>query len=119
MRYSGKFGFAIPTETAPGVMDDVITEREYIGDVVQRTEAFSVMDSVLPQYRTTTSVSVLSDGVLAENYDGLRYISYMGKNWSVSSAVYEFPRLIVYIGELYNGPLPEGIGEPLDEPITP
>lgn len=106
MRYSGKFGFAESTETAPGVMEDVITERDYIGDVVQRTETLSVNDSVLPQYRTTTSVSVLSDGVLAETYKNLRYISYMGSNWSVSSAVFQFPRLVVYIGDIYNGPLP-------------
>ena len=109
MRYSGKFGYAESTETTPGVMEDVITERDYIGDVVQRTEAFKLADSVLPQYRTTTSVSVLSDGVLAENYKDLRYISYMGANWSVSSAVYQFPRLIVYIGDRYNGPLPEDV----------
>lgn len=119
MRYSGKFGFSESTETAPGVMEEVITERDYLGDLVQRTEAFSVADSVLPQYRTTTSVSVLSDGVLTENYKKLRYISLMGENWSVSSAVYQFPRLIVYVGDIYDGPVPadEGIGEPIDEPI--
>lgn len=102
-------------------MEDVITERDYIGDVVQRTEAFTVEGSVLPQYRTTTSVSVLSDGVLAEKYSNLRYISYMGQNWSVSSVVQQYPRMVVYIGELYNGPLPvpepEGISELIDEPL--
>jgi len=107
MRYSGIFGFAESVETAPGVMTDVITEREFLGDVVQRTEAFNVQNSVLPEYRTTTSVSVLSDGVLAENYRSLRYISYMGENWSVASAVYQHPRLVVYIGDRYNGPLPQ------------
>lgn len=85
-------------------MEDVITERDYLGDLIQRTEAFTVANSVLPEYRTTTSVSVLSDGVLAENYMNLRYISILGKNWSVASAVLQFPRLIVYVGEVYNGP---------------
>lgn len=104
MRYSGTFGFSESTETAPGVMEDVITQRDYLGDVVQRTEVFSTAESVLPQYRTTTSISVLSDGVLAENYRNIRYVSYMGRNWAVSSAVMQFPRLVIYISEVYNGP---------------
>lgn len=107
MKYVGKFGFATgQTETSPGVTEDVIVERDYIGDVVQRTEAFDVAGSVLPQYRTTTSVSVLSDGVLKESYSDLRYISYMGENWTIGSAVLQWPRLIIYIGEVYNGPTP-------------
>lgn len=107
MRYSGKFGFSESTETAPGVMEDVITERDYLGTVEQRTETFSTSDSVLPQYATSTSVSVLSDGVLAENYRNLRYVTYMGERWQVASAVYQFPRLIAYLGEVYNGPTPK------------
>lgn len=107
MRYSGKFGLAVPTEIAPGVWDDVITERDYIGDVVQSTEAFSLEGSVLPQYRTTTSVSVLSDGVLKENYTDLRYVTHAGQRWTIASIAVQPPRLVIYIGEVYNGPIPD------------
>lgn len=106
MRYSGKVGYAVQTEVSPGVWEDTITERAKLGTVIQRTEALDSGDSVLPQYRTTTSVSVLCDGVLKENYDNLRYVSYMGKNWTISSAVMQWPQLVLYIGEVYNGPLP-------------
>ena len=104
MRYSGKIGFAQNLEVAPGVYDDVITEREYFGDLLQRTEAFNVEGSVLPQYRTNTSVSVLLDGLLVENYDNIRYISLMGKNWTVSSVVFVHPRITLFVGEVYGGP---------------
>lgn len=107
MRYSGKFGYGQSEEVRPGIWEDVITERDHIGDVVQTTEAFDVSGSVLPQYRTTTSVSVLSDGVLAESYKSLRYVTHAGERWSVASAVLQPPRLVVYIGEVYNGPIPE------------
>lgn len=106
MRYSGKIGYAVPTETAPGVWVDVITEHPKIGDVVQRTEVLDGSDSVIPQYRTTTSISVLSDGVLKENYRHLRYVSYMGENWMIGSAVMQDRRLVIYIGEVYDGPTP-------------
>ena len=104
MKYFGKFGFAESSEVAPGVWEDVITERDYIGDVVQVTEAFSVDGSVLPTYRTTTSVSVISDGVLKKNYKNLRFIEFQGDVWVVASSVQQWPRLIIYIGEVYNGP---------------
>lgn len=106
MRYSGKIGFAASVEKAPGVYEDVITEREYVGDVVQRTETFAQEDSVHAQYRTTTSVSVLSDGVLKENYSDIRYVTYAGVRWTIASVVVQWPRLVIYIGEEYNGPVP-------------
>lgn len=107
MRYSGNFGFGEPAETAPGVWEDVVTERPYLGDVKQSTEAFSVAGSVLPQYRTNTSVSVLSDGVLREKYTHLRYVTYMGQKWTIASCVHEPPRIVIYMGEVYNGPTPD------------
>ena len=112
MRYSGKIGYAVQTETSPGVWEDTITERAKLGTVKQRTEALDSGSSVLPEYRTTTSVSVLCDGVLKENYDNLRYLSHLGKNWVIASAVMEWPELILYIGEVYNGPLPIPEEEP-------
>jgi hypothetical protein len=107
MRYSGKFGFAESTEVRPGIWEDVITESDHLGEVVQSTEAFTVDGSVIPQYRTTTSVSVLSDGVLKENYTHLKYITYAGENWTIASVVVQPPRIVIYIGEVYNGPTPE------------
>lgn len=106
MRYSGKIGIAVQTETAPGIWKDTITEHSKLGDVKQRTEVLGSDDSVLPQYRTTTSISVLSDGVLKENYKNLRYVTYMGERWTIASVVNEPPRLVLYIGEVYNGPTP-------------
>jgi hypothetical protein len=108
MKYSGKFGISTgQEETSPGVRDDVIVERDYIGDVIQETENVVVEGEVLPTMRTTTSFSVISDGVLKEHYRDLRYVTYAGERWSIASVVLQPPRLVVYIGEVYNGPTPE------------
>lgn len=88
-------------------MEDVITERNYLGDVIQRTETFNTAASVLPQYQTTTSVSVLSDADLAKNYRSIRYVTYLGDRWEVSSVVMQYPRLVLYLGDVYHGPTPE------------
>lgn len=107
MRFAGMIGFSKPVEKAPDVMEDVITEVEYMGDVVQRTEAFRTAQSVLPEYRLTTSVSVLADEHLTGNYRAIRYVTYLGDRWEVASAVMQYPRLVLYLGEPYHGPAPE------------
>lgn len=104
MKYSGKIGFSMQVETSPGVWDDQITERDYIGDVIQRTERLDAEGVILPRYRVTTSISVLSDGVLKERYSDARYVSLHGINWVIASIIHKFPRMEIYLAEEYNGP---------------
>lgn len=106
MKYSGKIGFASKVETSPGVWEDEITERDYIGDVLQRTERLDTGSTIIPSYRTTTSYSVLSDGVLKERYSDVRYISDQGTRWKVDSIIRKFPRIEMFVSEEYNGPTP-------------
>ena len=37
----------------------------------------------------------------------IRYITYKGIRWQIQSIVDEPPRIVIYIGEKYNGPTPE------------
>ena len=106
MKWAGKIGFASPVKLRPGVSEDSITERDYLGDVLQRTERLDHAGQILPNARITTSISVLSDGVLKERYSDIRYISFMGNNWAVNSVIHKPPRMEIYLAEEYNGPTP-------------
>lgn len=107
MRYSGKLGLAQQSEVRPGIWEETVTEKPILGKVEQRTEALAGSSSVIPEYRTTTSISVLSRGPDQLNNADIRYVVYMGVRWTVVSMVYEYPHLVLYIGEKYNGPIPE------------
>ncbi len=106
MRWSGLLGYAQVTEVKSGVWEDVITEVEALGELIQRTEALDSGDTVLPQYRTTTSVSVLTgeDRVPGAT---IRFITLRGKAWLIASVVRQHPRDVIYIGEEYHGPRAE------------
>jgi hypothetical protein len=104
MRYSGKLGIAEQTERAPGIWEETITEVDVLGSVEQRTEVLDTSDSVLPRYTTTTSISVLAR---PENHASIRYVTYLGKRWEIGSIVTQFPKIVIYIGKEYHGPLPE------------
>jgi hypothetical protein len=108
MRYSGKLGISQQKETSPGVWEETITEHDVLGDLVQRTEVLALADTVLPTYRTTTSISVLSRGVGDVDNSSIRYVTYAGKRWTIGSLVDQRPRLVIYIGEEYHGPIPDG-----------
>lgn len=108
MRWAGKLGITQQTEVKPGIWDDVIIEVPAKGDLVQRTEALDSGSSVLPQYRTTTSVSVLSTGLPPRS---MVYLTLSGDRRAISSAVYQHPRLVLYVGEVYHGPIAGGTPE--------
>jgi hypothetical protein len=106
LRYSGKLGLAEQIEDPPGVWDEKITEHDVVGDMVQRSEALEQGDNVLPRHVTTTSVSLLSRGVGPQDHSMFRYLTHAGKRWSISSIVDQPPRIVLYFGEEYRGPIP-------------
>lgn len=106
MRWAGKVGYAHQEETSPGNWEDVITEVDAKGILLQTTEPLDSGDSVLPRYRTTTSVSILANGRRVPS-SGIRYITWDGERWQVSTVVRQPPRFVIYIGEVYRGPIPE------------
>lgn len=106
MRYSGSVGISTMLEVSPGVWESHIAEKPIRGELLQRTETFVHGDAIHPEYRTTTSVSVLPPGENVDGYDDYVYVTLRGKRWTISSIVHEYPRLKIYIGEVYNGPTP-------------
>lgn len=104
MRWSGKLGFSTEVEVSKGRIEDSITETPAMGDVETRTDTFSTSDQVLPEHRTSTSVSVLLGSSERVDFSKLRYITHRGRRYVPSSIVEEHPRVVIYIGEEYNGP---------------
>jgi len=107
VRYSGALGLVEQTEVRPGIWEETVTEVPVLGTVRQRTEVLRSADNVLPEYATTTSISVPARGVGPMDNSNIRYITYKGHRWQIASIVDEPPRIVVYMGEEYNGPTPE------------
>lgn len=106
MRCSEKLGIVEQSEVRPGIWEETVTEVPVLGDVRQRTEVLDGTDAVLPRYRTTTSISVPARGVGPQDNSNIRYITYRGFRWQISTIVDEPPKIVIYIGEVYNGPTP-------------
>lgn len=112
MRWAGMIGVSARTLVRPGIWEDVITEIPKMGTVEARTETFREEGNVHATYANSTSVSVLSAGPDKVAYNDYRYITHLGVRWSIGSIMFQYPHMVIYLGEEYHGPEP---GEPADD----
>lgn len=103
-KFSGKVGFGVPTETSPGVWQDVITERPYFGDVERNTRQLRDDQKVNSDVFVNNSISIVADAYANETFFAIRYVWWAGTCWAVSDVEVVSPRLIMRLGGVYNGP---------------
>lgn len=105
-KYHGKVGFVTFQEKTPGVDVEAPVEREYFGDVYRNTKRWSKGTDINPDLTLNNQISIVADQYARDNLYAIRYVSWMGTRWSISNVDVQHPRLILTIGEVYNGPTP-------------
>jgi len=103
-KYFGTIGYGETKETAPGVWEDVIIEKQYFGDVVRNTRQLREGDQVNNDLTVGNSISIVADAYANEHFFAIRYISWAGTLWKVSDVDVQSPRLLLRLGGVYNGP---------------
>lgn len=107
-RFFGEVGYgeAVETPDDSGVHVDVITERLYFGDVIRNTRKLEQGDQLNPDISVGNSISIVADQYATEHFFNIKYVKWEGVLWTVTSVEVRRPRLILDIGEVYNGPVP-------------
>ena len=105
-RFYGPVGFGITKETAPSVYEEQIIERNYSGDILQFSRRFDNAQQVNDNLAVTNKISIIGNPFAYENFANIRYVKWMGARWKVSSIEVDYPRLVMSIGGVYNGPEP-------------
>lgn len=107
-RFSGRIGFAEEKETAPGVVQKVITERMYFGDIVRNRYSPQPTDTVNGTISIQNQISIVADPFTFENYFSMQYVVWKGFAWTISAIDIEgYPRMLITLGGAYNGPKAE------------
>ena len=108
MKWCGNVGYAESKETVPGVWEDVITERFYAGDLLRNTRRLQSGDHVNDDINISNQISFVADPYAYQNFHLIQYVEFMGTCWKVSSIdASQYPRLVLELGGVYNGPKPE------------
>lgn len=108
MKYYGAIGYAETVETDPvnhpGVYKEVITERFYYGDVVRNNRRLEPSGQQLnDNINISNSFSIVADPYAYQNFHAIRYLTWMGTKWRVSSVdASSPPRLSLEVGGIYN-----------------
>lgn len=105
-RFHGKVGYGESEETAPGVWTDAITEFSYFGDVVRNTRYLRDGENLNQDLSVGNSISIVADAYANEHFHAIRYVEWAGSLWTVTAVEVQAPRLLLTLGEVYNGPTP-------------
>lgn len=102
-RYYGKVGYSVPTETSPGVWEDVISEIDYYGDVIRSTSRVENGTGINDDITVSNTISILADPFAFQNFSFMKYLEWMDCLWKITNVEVQYPRLLLTIGGVYNG----------------
>lgn len=105
-RFFGVVGYGETTEVSPGIWSDIITEREYYGDITYTLRRLQDTSNLNDDLVTSNAISILADPYANENFVAIRYVIWAGTRWTVNTVEVQSPRLILRLGGVYNGPIP-------------
>ena len=104
MKYVGKIGFwNDDVEIRSGVFKPGIVEKTYTGDILRNYQRWSGTETQNTNLSFNNKISIIADLYLNNNLSSIKYITYMGNKWKVSGMEVNYPRVIMDIGEVYNG----------------
>ena len=101
-KYYGSVGYGITEETAEDVYTEVITERQYYGDVQRNMNRWQSSQNLNDDLEIDVSISIVADPFALQHFSNIRYIVWNGVKWKVRSVDVQYPRLILSIGGVYN-----------------
>lgn len=107
-KYCGKIGFET-SNSEPDEYGDCgvgIEERLYYGDItkVRYNNQNSSFETTITDTNISNSFSILADPFCLANFHLMRYIVWNDVKWKINSIEVQYPRVILTVGGVYNGP---------------
>lgn len=101
-KFCGVVGYAL-SNNVDGIVTESIEERRYYGDVLNNNRRLENNDVINDNIKINNSISILADAYAYEHFYAMRYVTYMNVKWRVTNVEVKRPRLILTLGDVYNG----------------
>ena len=101
-KFYGIIGYGETKEIRPGVWNNVITEKNYYGDVLQFNKRLESGGNFNDNINISNKISIVSDLFANENFYSMLYVEFMGAKWKITNVEVQYPRLILTVGGVYN-----------------
>lgn len=102
-KFYGSIGYVETVETTPGVWKEVITEKPCYGDLIKSSRNLSSSGEINDDVTLSNNVSIISDPYTVNNIANMRYITFRGTKWKITSVDIDYPRLTLVTGGVYHG----------------
>lgn len=106
-RFYGIIGYVKSAEKAPSVYEDIVTEKTYFGNFVRDSRHWTSSGGVNDDLTFNHTISIIADDFATKNLGFIKYVIISGCRVSVTGIEVQRPRIILTLGGLYNGPLPD------------
>lgn len=101
MRWCGKIGYEVMTETAVDVWTPTIVERTYYGDVDRTIGHIQNGESINDNLQLNMQVRIVADAFAFEHFSQIRYAEVFNSKWKVTSVEVNRPRITLNFGGVY------------------
>lgn len=101
-KYCGTIGFSATVEVEPGIWEDQIVERTYYGDLTRNSSRYQPSGGVNDNIVISNNISIIADPYASENFQHMRYATFMGAKWKITNADVVYPRINLTLGGIYN-----------------
>lgn len=98
-------------ETAPGVWEEVVSERVYFGELYRSARRLESSGQVNDDVNISNRIRIVADPYAREHFFSMRYVIFQGAKWKVREVEVQYPGLILTVGGLYHGESTDGTAE--------
>ena len=104
-KWYGRVGYVKTVETEPGIWEPEVKERPYYGDLLKNVSKWATnTNSVNDNLNIANQISIVADPYAYQHFSSIKYVEFMGAMWDVTSVEPQYPRLILTVGGVYDGP---------------
>lgn len=102
-KYSGLIGFADGQVEEDGVVTVKYSEIKLRGDVLNSGYNYQNDSKKYDSITVSNQLSLIASDAICNNCSNLRYAYFAGQKWKIISFEIKRPRLIVRLGDVWNG----------------
>lgn len=104
-KFYGKIGYCFTKETTPGVWEEIIEEKDAVGDLIKGMIRQQSSNSINDKITLNNTISLIVDPYASQNYNHIKFIKFGTTEiaWKVDTIELQYPRLILTLGGVYDG----------------
>lgn len=103
-KWHGQIGFMVTEEIEPGIwVNNEVVTRSYFGDVISNQWLRYNSGEVNDDIKISNQISIVADPYAVNHLSSMTWIEFSNEKWKISKVDVQYPRLIITLGEVWNG----------------